>query len=94
MRRDEEQKRDMRMQTQEHGPVQGAAEEGHVVFDFTGLERPDVCDLALILTARLAAAPGESVWVRALPWQTARVLEAMRLDHLFRQYPEGTDQMN
>ena len=30
---------------------------GHVVFDFTGLERPDVGDLSLILTARLQSAP-------------------------------------
>jgi hypothetical protein len=69
-------------------------EETHVVFDFTGLERPDVCDLALILTARLNAEPGESVWVRALPWQTARVLQALRLDHLFLSYPEASEEMN
>ena len=71
-----------------------AAAESHVVFDFTGLEEPDVCDLSLILTARLQAAPTDSVWVRSLPWQTARVLRILRLDHLFRQYPAGADDLN
>lgn len=94
MRRDDEHGRDMRLQAQEREPERPTAKEGHMVFDFTGLERPDVCDLALILTARLGAAPGESVWVRALPWQTARVLQAMGLDHLFRHYPAESDQMN
>lgn len=72
----------------------GTRREGHVVFDFTGLEQPDVCDLSLILTARLQSAPTESVWVRSLPWQTARVLRILRLDHLFRHYPKGSDAMN
>ena len=94
MRRDDEHGRDIRLQTQEREPERFTADNGHVVFDFTGLERPDVGDLALILTARLGAAAGESVWVRALPWQTARILQAMRLDHLFREYPAETDQMN
>ena len=52
-------------------PTEGVREESHVVFDFTGLERPDV-----------------------LPWQTARILEVLRLDHLFRAYPEPADEMN
>ena len=65
--------------------------ETHVVFDFTGLHRPNVADLSLILTARLQSAPGDSVWVRSLPWQTARILEILRLDHWFRRYPEGDD---
>ena len=68
--------------------------ETHVVFDFTGLERPNVGDLSLILTARLQSAPGDSVWVRSLPWQTARILEVLRLDHLFRRYPDGSDELN
>ncbi len=67
---------------------------GHVVFDFTGLERPDVCDLSLIITARLLSAPTDSVWVRSLPSQTARVLRILRLDHLFRQYPTASDELN
>lgn len=66
----------------------------HVVFDFTGLEQPDVCDLSLILTARLQSAPTDSVWVRSLPWQTARVLRMLRLDHLFRHYPAASEEMN
>jgi len=66
----------------------------HVVFDFTGLEQPDVCDLSLILTARLRSAPTDSVWVRELPWQTARILRILGLDHLFRQYPTAADEMN
>lgn len=68
--------------------------ESHVVFDFTGLEEPDVCDLSLILTARLQSAPTDSVWVRSLPWQTARILRILKLDHLFRQYPAVTDKLN
>lgn len=94
MRRDDERRNEARLQTQERGPEQASTLEGHVVFDFTGLERPDVCDLALILTARLHTPPGESVWVRALPWHTARVLQALRLDHLFRPYPDVPDPMN
>lgn len=66
----------------------------HVVFDFTGLEQPDVCDLSMILTARLQSAPTDSVWVRSLPWQTARILRLMKLDHLFRHYPTAPDEMN
>ncbi len=93
MRREDERRKELRMQAQETEPER-APEEGHLVFDFTGLERPDVCDLALILTARLNAGSTDSVWVRALPLQTARVLEAMRLDHLFRHYPTGSDDMN
>lgn len=86
MRRDDEHRLALSLRTRDPEGEQ-VPEEGHLVFDFTGLERPDVSDLALILTARLTAAPDENVWVRALPWQTARVLEAMRLDHLFRSYP-------
>ncbi len=93
MRHDDPRSNELRTQTVETG-AEGAPDSGHLVFDFTGLERPDVVDLSLILTARLSAPPGESVWVRALPWQTARVLEAMRLDHLFRQYPAGSEELN
>lgn len=82
----------LREQLQEH--VEDSEESQHVVFDFTGLERPKVADLALILTARLASAPGDSVWVRSIPWRTARILEMLRLDHLFRRYPDGGDELN
>jgi hypothetical protein len=68
--------------------------EKHVVFDFTGLERPNVGDLSLILTARLQTGPSRNVWVRALPWQTERILKLLRLDHLFRTYPTGSDDLN
>ncbi|MEX2048392.1 MAG: hypothetical protein WEB90_02325 [Gemmatimonadota bacterium] len=66
----------------------------HVVFDFTGLERPDVVDLAMILTARLQSAPTDQVWVRSLPPETARILRALKLDHLFRRYPKGSDRLH
>jgi len=59
----------------------------HVVFDFTGLCRPNVADLALILTARLQTPPDELVWIRAIDPRTARVLRGLGLDHLFRHYP-------
>ena len=63
-------------------------DEGHIVFDFTGLGHVDVEDLAMILTARLRSAPGESVWVRSLPDRTAEILKYLRLDHFFLRYPE------
>lgn len=66
----------------------------HVVFDFTGLETPDVGDLSLILTARLQSAPTDHVWVRSLPRGTARILRALHLDHLFRLYPKGSEQLH
>jgi hypothetical protein len=66
----------------------------HVVFDFTGLEQPDVGDLSLILTARLQSAPHDHVWVRSLPSQTARILKILRLDHLFRLYPKGSEELH
>jgi len=66
----------------------------HVVFDFTGLDRPDVGDLSLILTARLQSAPGDFVWVRSLPRDTARILRALRLDHLFRLYPKASEELH
>jgi hypothetical protein len=53
-----------------------------------------VGDLSLILTARLQSGPTENVWVRALPWQTGRILKILRLDHLFRAYPTGPDDLN
>ena len=74
--------------------VEGRPMPGHLVFDFTGLERPNVCDLSLILTARLNAAPTASVWLRSLPWQTARILQLLHLDHLFRHYPTGSGELN
>jgi len=66
----------------------------HVVFDFTGLDQPDAGDLSLILTARLQSAPTDYVWVRSLPWQTARILRALHLDHLFRLYPKGSEALH
>ena len=66
---------------------------GDVVCDFTGLRKPDVADLALILTARLKTPPDKSVWVRAIDPMTARVLRALGLDHLFRVYP-GSGEMH
>jgi hypothetical protein len=68
--------------------------EHDLVFDFTGLNQPDVCDLALILTARLRSAPGDRVWVRALPYSTWSLLRSLRVDHLFHLYPAPGDDMN
>ena len=61
--------------------------ETDIVFDFTGLHRPALTDLALILTARLHSEPEGRVWVRALPRGTWNVLRALGLDHLFHVYP-------
>ena len=89
---DKSDRRRLREQLQERS--EEPQEAGHVVFDFTGLERPTVADLALILTARLQSAPADSVWVRSIPSQTARILQILRLDHLFRRYPEAEGDPN
>ena len=98
MRQDEKDKRDgsgrpraaeERLQTRQEVPTAG----DNVVFDFTGLRKPGVADLALIITARLRTPLHESVWVRAIDPMTAGVLRALGLDHLFRAYPVS-DEMN
>ncbi len=68
--------------------------EHDLVFDFTGLNRADVCDLSLILTARLRAAPDERVWVRALHNSTWSTLCSLGVDHLFHQCPVPGDEMD
>ena len=92
MRQDDKDKRDgigqvraaeERLQTRQE--ISSASDD--VVFDFTGLRKPDVADLALILTARLKSPVHQSVWVRAIDPGTARVLRALGLAHLFRTYP-------
>ncbi len=65
------------------------SEDPDLVFDFTGLQNPDLCGLSLVLTARLQASDGDRVWVRALPTHTWRVLRSLGLDHLFRAYPSA-----
>ena len=62
--------------------------DAHVVFDFTGLNKPAVSDLALVLTARLQTTPSESVWARKIHPRTAEILRALRLDHMFPRYPD------
>ena len=98
MRQDKKDKRDgsdqprateERLQTRQE--VSGAPD--NVVFDFTRLRKPDVADLALVLTARLKTPLHKSVWVRAIDPTTARVLRALGLDHLFRVYP-GSGKMH
>ncbi|HSH76438.1 MAG TPA: hypothetical protein VLA09_12190 [Longimicrobiales bacterium] len=84
----------MRDNRKDGNSAKGPRSSEHVVFDFTGLDQPDVGDLSLILTARLQSAPTHHVWVRSLPQQTARILKVLRLDHLFRSYPTGSDQMH
>lgn len=71
-----------------------AGEHTEVVFDFEGLQRLDLCGLALILTARLKASPGDRVWVRALPYATWTLLEALGVDHLFHVYPGPNEKVD
>jgi len=74
---------------------QGKADtDTDLVFDFEGLHQPGLCDLALILTARLQARPEDRVWVRALPHSTWNLLEALGVDHLFHIYPGPTEEMD
>ena len=94
MRQDRKTKSPGSVPTLQDRNAEGRPQAGHVVFDFTGLERPDVGDLSLILTARLRSAPDARVWVRSLPEQTERILKLLRLDHLFRAYPTGSDELN
>lgn len=68
--------------------------QADLVFDFSGLHSPDLTDLAMVLTARLSAGPGDRVWVRALPLRTWRLLRALGLDHLFRIYPILEEELN
>ncbi len=80
-------------------PVEAAeprrpSENDDFVYDFTGLHRPELLDLALILTARLQAGPDHRVWVRALPPATAHVLRVLGLTHLFRPYPGSSGALN
>jgi hypothetical protein len=85
---------DRRFQMELQKRVDETHDEGHIVFDFTGMEQATVGDLSIILTARLKSSPTEAVWVRSLPARTARILEHLRLDHLFRRYPEAAGPLN
>ena len=69
-------------------------QEADLVFDFSGLHPLELTDLALVLTARLRAAPSDRVWVRALPHGAWRVLRGLGLDHLFRFYPAPGNELN
>ena len=93
MRHDDKDDRQRRRERLQEGTTE-APEASHVVFDFTGLERPNVGDLSLIITARLRSEPGDEVWAKSLPAHTARILEVLRLDHLFRRYPDAGDELN
>ena len=70
------------------------APKTEVVFDFTDVQHPDFADLSLVLTARLLAGPRDRVWVRALPLHTWYILSALGLDHLFRDLPGPTSDLN
>lgn len=83
---------DLRLELLNGSEVRGPHNSGmrdplEVVFDFTGLQRPGLCELALILTARLQSGPDERVWVRALPDASWSVLHALGLAHLFHVLP-------
>lgn len=92
--RNDDKNKDRRLQEAVHVRSEDVPAEEHVVFDFTGSEQASVEDLSLILTARLMSAPADYVWVRSIPLRTARILEYLRLDHLFRHYPEGDGPLN
>jgi hypothetical protein len=92
--RDDE-RRARRLQLREPSDARPLDEEERddLVFDFTGLERPDLLDLSFVLTARLVA-PEERVWVRALPARSWGVLQALGLDHLFHPWPGPSEGLN
>ena len=93
MRHDDGKKRTELRERAETRTVE-STDEGHVVFDFSGVGQAGIGDLALILTARLATAPDEKVWIRSVPGRTAQALRFLRLDHLFLRYPEADGEMN
>jgi len=74
--------------------VADTVEDGHVVFDFTGLRQVKVEDLALVLTARLCTDPADTVWVRSVTGRTEQILKLLRLDHLFLHLPEDRGEPN
>jgi hypothetical protein len=85
---------DRRLHVEPQTRVDEAPDDAHVVYDFTSLEKANIGDVSLILTARLTSAPTDSVWVRSIPARTARILEYLRLDHLFRRYPQDDGSVN
>lgn len=76
------------------GTEAGTPGHNHLVFDFGGLERPGLADLALVLTARLGAGPEGTVWVRQMPYATWQILRGLGLDHLFHVYPGPGEELN
>ena len=90
-------RKDLRLRLQdgaETGRNAPERQDSDLVFDFTGLESPDLRDLSLILTARLQAGPEDRVWVRALPVPTWRILRALGMDHLFEPFPGADSEPN
>ena len=89
---DEKNRKRLELRLHEH---EKAEEPNDIVFDFEGLQRPAAAELAMILTARLASDdPEDRYWVRSVSWETARILEVLHLDHLFRRYPDAEGEPN
>lgn len=66
-----------------------------VVFDFAGMQSPDLGALCLMLTARnLADGDQRKVWLHALPESTWRLLHNLGLEHYFELLPQIGETVN
>ena len=75
------------------GPV--SERKTDLVFDFTGLQAPDVVGLALIMTAQqLAHEECRKVWVKDLPDHVWNFLYATGLQSFFEFFPNSGDLEN
>jgi len=68
---------------------------GDLVFDFSGMDSPDLGGLCLMLTARvLAGEDNRRVWLHALPDPAWRLLHAMGLERYFELLPASGKLVN
>jgi hypothetical protein len=66
-----------------------------LVFDFAGMQSPDLSAICLMLTARnLAGHDERKVWLHALPEPTWRLLQSLGLEHYFKMLPASGAMVN
>ncbi len=66
-----------------------------VVFDFSGIDGPDLYTICVVLTARmLEGLEDRRVWLHALPEPTWRLMGALGLQRFFEVLPVGSTSLN
>lgn len=71
------------------------AKPADLVFDFAGMQSPDLSAICLMLTARnLAGHDERKVWLHALPEPTWRLLHSLGLEHYFELLPATGEMVN